>query len=72
MGAALIWREGPDMNVAVSPSFGVVSVNLLQTLLPLHIVVSDGGVITQAGAKLSKITARQTKPLNSVHNTNPK
>ena len=56
MGAALIWREGPDMNVAVSPAFDVVSVNLLQTLLPLHIVVSDGGVIIQAGATLSKIS----------------
>jgi diguanylate cyclase (GGDEF)-like protein len=56
MGAALIWREGPDMNVAVSPAFDVVSVNLLQTLLPLHIVVSDDGVIIQAGAALSKIS----------------
>ena len=56
MGAALIWREGPDMNVAVSPAFDVVSVNLLQALLPLHIVVSDGGVIIQAGATLSKIS----------------
>ncbi len=44
------------MNVAVSPSFGVVSINLLRTLLPLHIVVSDGGVITQEGATLSKIS----------------